>query len=65
MNYTFTESNILGKKDAEVDFDTIFTNNIIVVYIPYCSIVKIMQDCAKSDIVVEINAENVVPYEAI
>jgi hypothetical protein len=26
MNYSSTESNILGKKDAEVDFDLICTN---------------------------------------
>jgi hypothetical protein len=34
MNYTLTEINILRKKDAENDFDSICTNNIIVVYIP-------------------------------
>lgn len=33
MNFTLTESNILGKKDAEVDFDSICTNTIIDVYI--------------------------------
>jgi hypothetical protein len=54
MNYTLAESNILGKKDAEVDFDRICTNKLIVVYIPLCRIVIIMQDCAKSNMVVEI-----------
>jgi hypothetical protein len=60
MNYTLTESHILGKKDAEVEIDSICTNNILVVYIPKCRIVKIMQDCANSDIhvVVEINTIN-------
>jgi hypothetical protein len=48
----------LGKKDVEVDFDAICASNIIVIYTPQCRIVKLMQDCAKLDIVVEINAEN-------